>query len=189
MNYPVLGDGLTLLLKEIPLWEMREQRSQRARQAVLELLQSHLPQINKVSHYPNGKPYLADCPSLSLSISHSDRYAAVLLSEEKPLLGLDIEDWGEQVERVRHKFLDEVENRLVAEAADERLALHLAWSAKESLYKALNPKEPYLEAFKIIDLHLDKAKQTGELRIAYKSNQFILQTFYCSDYVLTLIAE
>ncbi len=189
MSCPVLANGLTLLLKEIPLWEKRVQRSAREKQAVLELLQSHLPQITEVSHYPNGKPYLSTYPNLNISISHSDRYVAVLLSEQKTVLGLDIEDWGGQVERVRHKFLDESENHLVAGAQDERLALHLAWSAKESLYKALNPQEPYLQVFKILSLNLDEVQQRGELTLMYQSEKFIVQAYYCSDYVLTFFAE
>ncbi len=127
--------------------------------------------------------------NLSLSISHSDKYAAVLLAEGKTSLGLDLEDFGKQVERVRHKFLDEAENNLISQSNDELLALHLAWSAKESLYKALNPEEPYLKAFKVQSLVFDRAQQRAKLSLAYQSKIFLVKAYYYTDYVLTYFAE
>ncbi len=66
-----------------------------------------------------------------LSISHTEGWAAVLLASRP--VGIDIERLGRRVERVTSRFLQESELALLRDEVE----LHLAWSAKESLYKVL----------------------------------------------------
>ncbi len=183
-----LAKDLTLLISRFAPLKKGEKRLEKEREAVRNLLSEYLGESSQIAHYPNGKPYLSEHQELGISISHSDNDVAVLLAPCKYSLGLDIEDLGEQVQRVRHKFLDASEEQVIKESKDENLALHFAWSAKESLYKALNPSEPYLQAFKLQNLNLNLSTQTAKIVISYQRQNYLLQGFYTSDFVLTYIA-
>ncbi len=183
-----LAKDLTLLISRIAPKAKGEKPLVREREAVANLLSRYLGGNPQIVHHSSGKPYLSKHQELSISISHSDNDVAVLLAPCKYSLGLDIEDLGLQVQRVRHKFLDASEEQVIKESKDENLALHFAWSAKESLYKALNPSEPYLQAFKLQDFKLNQTKQTAEINILYKNKNYLLQGFYSSDFVLSYLA-
>ena len=89
----------------------------------------------ELSHAPNGAPRLrVDGGEWHLSVSHSRARAAIALSRHHRI-GIDVEEWRDQLERVRHKFIapDEEEgwgNRLLD-----------AWMAKEAAYKAFEPSD------------------------------------------------
>ncbi len=183
-----LAKDLTLLISRLAPLKKGEKRLAKEREAVRNLLSEYLGESSQIAHYSNGKPYLSEHQELSISISHSDNDVALLLAPCSYTLGLDIEDLGEQVLRVRHKFLDESEEQVIQKNKDEKLALHFAWSAKESLYKALNPSEPYLSSFKIQSLNLNPSTQTAEISISYKKQNYLLQGCYTSDFVLTYIS-
>lgn len=76
-----------------------------------------------------GKPYHPEHP-LHFSISHSYPYAAVAVSET--VAGIDIECYRDKIIRLRHKYLSEAEQQLVAENIEQST---LAWSAKEAAFK------------------------------------------------------
>lgn len=89
-----------------------------------------------IGHHPSGKPYLTDRDT-TISISHTKGYAAILLSE-LPNTGVDIEQKGLKILKVRNKFIrpDEAINIPTDEDAEiQSLLLH--WSAKESLFKSI----------------------------------------------------
>ena len=66
-----------------------------------------------------------------LSISHTEGWAAVLLSCHP--VGIDVEKLGNRVQRVTSHFLKEREMEVLQDAVE----LHIAWCVKESLYKIL----------------------------------------------------
>ncbi len=183
-----LSADLKLLITELAEAQKGEKRSERERRAVGQMLRQYFGENVEVAHHASGKPYLKAHQEYSISISHSDYYAGVLLAPAPYIIGLDIEDMAQQVERVRRKFLDECEEQVIKGSIDEMLALHLAWSAKESLYKALNPSEPYLQAFSLKSLDIDRAEQKVALTITYQQEDYELKGFYTDDYVLTFIA-
>lgn len=78
------------------------------------------------------KPILGNF-GFNISISHSGDYAAVMLSNSRPV-GIDIELISPKIDRVKHKFLSAEEMNLLGE---ENLIekLYACWSAKESVYK------------------------------------------------------
>ena len=83
-----------------------------------------------IGYYPSGKPFLLNS-EINISITHSDNYVAVLLSNHH-IPGIDIEVKKEKIQRLRNRILGATE---VAETIDE---LYLHWCAKETAYKILN---------------------------------------------------
>ena len=91
-----------------------------------------------VAYRPNGAPYLSGS-SLHISISHTKGYVSVILSDKVPV-GIDIEQYGQRVHRVAHKYMREDESvRLYKEDATWSLLLH--WCAKETLFKMIGQEE------------------------------------------------
>lgn len=90
----------------------------------------------------SGKPFAAD-RSFDLSLSHCGDYAAAIISESGPV-GIDLEQPGDRIFRIRHKFLSDADQELLLkqselsqlkEGQEAARWLTRCWSAKESLYK------------------------------------------------------
>jgi 4'-phosphopantetheinyl transferase len=86
----------------------------------------------------HGKPYLVNLP-YHISLSHSFDYAAVMISK-KHLVGIDIEQVKEKVERIAHKFMRKEEIAFITEK-DKIQQLYVCWCAKEAVYKCHGQKE------------------------------------------------
>lgn len=100
-----------------------------------------------VYHKSDGKPYLMD-NSYNISISHTNKYAAILLHRSKKI-GIDIEEISERVHKVASKFISEDEFIDESQKSIHRL---LHWSAKETLFKLMDVNEIDFKQH----LHLDK---------------------------------
>lgn len=87
------------------------------------------PQQMESVRYENGKEihYVWS----HLSISHTDGWAAVILSDHP--VGIDIERLGRKVQHVTSHFLKAPE----MEFLQDDVELHIAWCVKESLFKIL----------------------------------------------------
>lgn len=107
------------------------------RMAVDALLEALCGERKNILHELCGKPYLED-GSYRISISHTRGYAAVILHPHQEV-GIDIEQYGTKVVRVREKFLQPEELEEAGETDVYRLLLY--WSAKETIYKALGVEE------------------------------------------------
>lgn len=83
-----------------------------------------------------GRPMFAES-GFQLSITHSPRLAAVILSEKYDV-GIDIELVGPKALRVADKFLTEQEMVFTANDAQQTC---LYWSAKETLYKMYRQRQ------------------------------------------------
>lgn len=84
------------------------------------------------------KPLLSN-GELHFSISHCGDYAAVIVSENKPV-GIDVELITPKIELVKNKFLIESELKLSATIPNQPdtmnyKVLTLFWSSKEAIYK------------------------------------------------------
>ena len=80
----------------------------------------------------HGKPYLANFPH-HISLSHSYDYAAVMISEDKPV-GIDIELIKGKIERVAKKFMSSAELGFI-DPSNRIEHLYICWCAKEAIYK------------------------------------------------------
>ena len=80
----------------------------------------------------HGKPYLVNFPH-QISLSHSFDYAAVMISEDKPV-GIDIELVKEKIVRIEDKFLCP-EELMFIDPGHRIEHLYICWCAKEAIYK------------------------------------------------------
>lgn len=79
-----------------------------------------------------GKPIILSS-DIQLSVSHSDDYAAVIVSDRS--VGIDIQKIVPKISRVAPKFVEDEARGYLSDAGDIH-SLHAIWGAKESMYKA-----------------------------------------------------
>lgn len=137
-----------------------------------------------VEYLPTGMPYLSD-HSYHISISHTRGYVAVILNSQKKV-GIDIEQYGERILKLRSKFMSEQEISAVsAEKEVHHLLLH--WSAKETIYKLLGEEGVDFKEHLLISPFIPAEKGTFdacELRTD-KQQKFQLHYQIHPDFVIT----
>ncbi|MEA5260596.1 4'-phosphopantetheinyl transferase superfamily protein [Arcicella aquatica] len=129
-------------------------------------------------------PYLINNHAAYISLSHTNEYAAVIISLDEEV-GIDIEKVSDKLSRVSHKFLRASE---LNHAGEDLLKLCIYWCAKESLYKWYGKKNLSLKDNIYIEPFEDKpSKLTGEIFIEGKlKTEHELLVIYFDDYVLTV---
>lgn len=168
--------GVALCLCHFPPVPRSERRSveQRAVELILsELLGESAP---RRGYDPLGRPILLDYPDRSLSISHAEGHAAVLLTPSPDgTPGVDIETYRPQLYEVASRYLhpDEWERVQVTSHLPELQLRSLLWSAKETAYKVFNPPGASPLSFAATELRPDELilayPQGGtQLRIGYQ---------------------
>ena len=96
------------------------------------------PDARIVYHGRSRKPYLDD-NSFNISVTHSHKYTAILLSKNKQV-GIDIEYMSHNINRIAHKFINDSE--VISSDPQERIKhLYIHWCAKEALYKICNKED------------------------------------------------
>lgn len=89
-----------------------------------------------LAHTAEGQPYLPGQPG-HISISHTRQWVAVAWHPHLSI-GIDIERRGSRVERVAARvFTDKELSAHTTSLQAHTLWLHLCWSAKEALFKAI----------------------------------------------------
>ena len=157
-----LPDGIALYLcrfvsegGEERLSKGRREQLDRERQLILHLIQEalSLPSPPELAHHPSGAPFLPQHPEKSISISHAAGVVAVLLAPSTYRLG--VERRRPQLLRVQTKYLHDDELPMLLPCiSDELTALTLLWSAKEALFKLLQPPSQSLLDFRLRDFSL-----------------------------------
>lgn len=107
-------------------------RTEREHAAVGDIIARFFGVDARIGHRDTGAPYLVGREDISLTVSHSRDYAAIAFSTRRTI-GVDIEQWREQLMRVAPRVLSESEMAVYSVSSD--LLLH-AWTMKEALYKA-----------------------------------------------------
>lgn len=145
---------------QLGIWKIDEEEELLLKQSGSNVRPSHVNQVRRleylavramasemgiqgldIAYRPSGKPYILNS-NLSISISHTKHYVAVMLSPNE-LIGVDLEYRSDRILKIRHKFMHpDEEDRLkqVSNPMSETVALLLHWCAKEALFKAV-PEE------------------------------------------------
>lgn len=155
--------------------------------AVRVLLYTVLKEEKDIQYRTDGKPYLAD-GSMSVSISHTKGYAAVITDKPGKEIGIDIEQYGERVRKVASKFMrpDEIAGTY---HGTDTWGLLLHWSAKETLFKCLNAEEvDFREHLQIRPFPIEEKGvfQATEYRTSERRSYPVHYRIY-PDFVLTFI--
>jgi len=112
-----------------------------------------------ISHHPSGKPYVEGA-SFLISVSHTKGYVAIGIHPTREP-GIDIEQYGERVNRVASRFMHPTELS-ACEGADHSTRLYmllLHWSAKETLYKIIGCEE--VDFSEHLRIHPFRLQQSG----------------------------
>lgn len=177
--------GVALCLCHFPQVPRSERRS--AEQGAVELILSELlgESAPRRGYDAQGRPTLLDYPDRSLSISHTEGHAAVLLTPSPDgTPGVDIETYRPQLYDVASRYLhpDEWERVQATSPLTELQLRSLLWSAKETAYKVFNPTGASLLSFTAMELRPDELilayPQAGtQLRIGYQLRPDYLFTY------------
>jgi len=176
--------GVTLCLCHFPPAPRSERRGGGEKGGGLVLSELLGESAPRRGYDPLGRPILLDHPDRSLSISHAEGHAAVLLTPSADgTPGVDIETYRPQLYEVASRYLhpDEWERVLATSPLTELQLRSLLWSAKETAYKIFNPPGASLLSFTATELRPD------ELILAYPQGSTQLRLGYQlrPDYLFT----
>ncbi len=146
----------------------RKKQSISAKLILNELLQKKITIL-----YEKQIPYCEEYSNIS--ISHSDKYSAVLISTEK--IGIDLQKEERKIENIKTKFLHKTEN--IKYSLKE---LHYIWTAKEAIYKTIkNERCSFKE-----NIFLSKKMKTGYYINKSKKIEFDLEIKKIKKLYLTI---
>ena len=191
---------------QLGIWKIDEEEELLMKQSGSNVRPSHVNQVRRmeylavramasemgiqgldIAYRPSGKPYILNS-NLSISISHTKNYVAVMLSPNE-LIGVDLEYRSDRILKIRHKFMHpDEEDRLkqVSNAISETVVLLLHWCAKEALFKAV-PEEgvDFAQELRISDF--SPLEACGRFRGTFlrTSGAFVIDYRVEPDFVLT----
>ena len=141
---------------------IRSESLRKQRLAVRALLNTMFDEKVYLSHHDNGKPYIENNP-VNISITHTDRYVAVILHEEENV-GIDIESLDRDFSAVEKRALSEEEiEDLEDDKRNEQLAIY--WCAKEAIFKLLSVYN--LDFAEQIEIERFRPRGEGELEATF----------------------
>lgn len=129
-------------------------------------LLAHADYIDDDLYYDEqGKPHLKD--EKFISITHSFNFTAIIVSEEK--VGIDIEMQRDKILKIAQKFTPLEEYHTVANEEALIRKLTIVWGGKESIYKLMaEPGLGFLQHINITDFDFESSKTTG--KVAFNGN-------------------
>lgn len=130
-----------------------------------------------------GKPYL-QYNSHHLSVSHSGKYSAAIISRNSPV-GIDIEITHPKIERIVHKFLSESEmNKIGTVSRLEKL--YVCWGAKESLYKLYGERDLFFQEHILLNSfdYKEKGIFTAQIKTGNFQKQYNVHYEKLNEYML-----
>lgn len=143
----------------------------------------------------NGAPEIKWSSSseqtVSISISHSAKYAAALAARE-PACGIDIQKITEKTQKVVSRFAEPDEIRLLTETMSDletTQCLTLLWSAKEALKKALLKNQPVIfQGVRLKSLQADRLIILG-LQVIGKQWPAEIHAAVLGEYILAFTVQ
>lgn len=183
-----LGDGVRMGLWQMtepidalpvpPGVDLADVRTEKRRREVLtsySLLKALTGADLLIRHAPNGSP-LVD--GLSISLSHTLGWAAMVVADSSKRLGIDIEYYSDRVNKIADRFIR-------ADEQSSSLAYRLVnWSMKETVYKALTEEDLIYSEMRLTHYDVGKSGKVAveDLKCGrHVEAEYILN----ADYVLT----
>ncbi len=134
---------------------------------------------SKVCYLDNGKPVLNNG---HISISHSQQTILVAFSNSH-YIGVDIEYFKDKIQRIKHKFLADLEYEVLD--TESIKVLTTVWSIKEAVYKLMN--KPGLLFNENIVVHSTETRPLLEIKLDGSSNLYPYDVLYFEDYLITYL--
>ena len=128
--------------------------------------------LDKVQFNDNGAPYLTD--HHYCSISHTDGYGAVAVSDNK--IGVDVEIYKDKITRIASKFVHPAEV-FVNKSENYLKMLTRLWTVKESVYKAFGvPGIHFSKAIQVDPFRLQD--QQGTARLVHLKTEYFFKLYF-----------
>ena len=118
----------------------------------------------RIVYNKNNKHFLSD-GSMFISISHSNKLTAILLSSNEKV-GIDLEHMSTNIGRIAFKFINSKE-KITKEQEKRIYHLYLHWCAKEAIYKICDKEGISIK--KDITIEPFDVKESGEIRGSVKT--------------------
>ena len=152
--------------------------SKRKKQSIAaKLTLNKLAQKKIIILYENQIPYCKEYSNIS--ISHSDVYSIVLISEKT--IGIDLQEEKEKIKNVKIKFLHEKEKNKKYSINE----LHCIWTSKEAIYKTLKGKKCSFKE----NIFLEKEMKTGYYVTNKEKIEFDLEIKKINKLYLTIAKQ
>ncbi len=90
--------------------------------------------LSPIHYTDKRKPFLSNLSQTFISISHSENYCALGVSNQD--LGIDIEEVSPRIERISPRFLNDDEKQFIGEHST--VDLTKVWTMKEAMFKLNN---------------------------------------------------
>jgi len=167
------------------LEDMKSQSHQKGFLAVRMLLQ-HLDYTDFDLYYdefgkPHIKPQGCSIKEVEISISHSNDFSAVVISEQK--VGLDLEQLKEKTLKIAPRFMDVSHLENLSEEEKIKKAT-VVWGIKECIFKIKNEKGiSFPNHIFEDDFNFEDKKATAVLKFNNKEENFEVQFDSIEDYI------
>jgi len=151
---------------------------QRKKQSISsKLILNELLQKKIIILYSNQAPYCKE--HSNISITHSGKYSAALISTKK--IGIDLQKEEEKIENIKTKFLHKKENNIKYSLKE----LHYIWTSKEAIYKVIKGERCSFKE----NIFLDKKMQNGYYANESKKIEFDLEIKKIKKLYLTIAKQ
>ena len=177
-----------VLLKDSSIKRLESMKSESHRKgflAVRKLLQ-HLDYSDFDLYYdefgkPHIKPQGCSIKEVEISISHSNDFSAVVISEQK--VGLDLEQLKEKTLKIAPRFMDVSHLENLSEEEKIKKAT-VVWGIKECIFKIKNEKGiSFPNHIFEDDFNFEDKKATAVLKFNNKEENFEVQFDSIEDYI------
>lgn len=138
----------------------------------------------RIVYNKENKPFLKG-GKFNISISHSRSLTAILVSPDKRV-GIDLEYMSGKISNLGYKFLNNNE-KVTADAKEQKFHLYLHWCAKEALYKMINKQKDvnFKEGLTIFPFEPEEQGfMRGKVVNSVGEEEFDLEYLHHENYVL-----
>ena len=173
------------------LQTMKSESHQKGGLAVRMLLQHNEYSDFDLFYDEFGKPHLkpqgCSIKDVEISISHSNDFSAIAISDSK--VGLDLEQLKEKALRIAKRFMDVSHLENLSEEEKIKKAT-VVWGIKESIFKIKNEKGiSFPNHIFEDDFSFDDKKATATLKFNNKEEKFQIQFDSVEDYIFVCAFE
>jgi len=137
----------------------------------------------RIMYNTERKPYLED-KSFNISISHSNKLTAILMSKGKRV-GIDMEHMSHRISKIADRFIHESE-KITDDPELIKYHLYIHWCAKEALYKICDKQGIHFKKDIIIDCFDPgpEGQLAGVVNSDAGSEKFELKYFSLDNYII-----
>ena len=150
--------------------------------SVRNLMKQKKIDLNDLYYDSDGAPFLKS--NKNVSISHTNNFSAIAISNNP--VGVDIEHCREKIKKIKHKFINHAETKLID--INSVRDLTVVWSVKESIYKLYKKQGlSFINNIKIKSISDDFKSCSVLVEDQEKKSFFNSENIIHSDYICSIV--